>query len=192
MFKGNKKIISKWYIVSFGVIFLGVIMGALYYTYSFFNASEVKNYLDGYLNTLRQGMNFQSVIKTSIKSYLIIFILITISGFFKWGKFLSFFILIRKGFISAFTTSALINTYGIGGVALSLSYILQITILIPILAVFTSMAIFTSENKAKLEKRDKIIYIIFCVVVFTIFCGCAVFEGILSTTFMKWVAYKVT
>ena len=192
MFLNNKKIINKWYIISFSMIFLGVLVGALYYTYKFSNTADVKNYLDGYVNSLRNGMSLRSVIYSSIKSYSIMFILIFLSSFSKCGPILAFFLLIRKGFVNAFTTSALINVYGLGGIALSLSCIVQIMVLVPLMAVFSAVTAFTSQNKGKFEKRDKIIYIIFSMAIFTIFCGCALLEGILNTTFMKWVAFKVT
>ena len=192
MFQNNKKIINKWYIVSFSMIFLGVLVGALYYTYKFSNTADVKNYLDGYVNSLRNGMSLRSVIYSSIKSYSIMFILIFLSSFSKCGPILAFFLLIRKGFVNAFTTSALINVYGLGGIALSLSCIVQIMVLVPLMAVFSAVTAFTSLNKGKFEKRDKIIYIIFSMAIFTIFCGCALLEGILNTTLMKWVAFKVT
>ena len=192
MFLNNKRTINKWYIVSFSMIFLGVLVGALYYTYKFSNTADVKNYLDGYVNSLRNGMSLRSVIYSSIKSYSIMLILIFLSSFSKCGPILAFFLLIRKGFVNAFTTSALINVYGLGGIALSLSCIVQIMVLIPLMAVFSAVTAFTSQNKGEFEKRDKIIYIIFSMAIFTIFCGCALLEGILNTTFMKWVAFKVT
>ena len=192
MFLNNKRTINKWYIVSFSMIFLGVLVGALYYTYKFSNTADVKNYLDGYVNSLRNGMSLRSVIYSSIKSYSIMLILIFLSSFSKCGPILAFFLLIRKGFVNAFTTSALINVYGLGGIALSLSCIVQIMVLIPLMAIFSAVTAFTSQNKGKFEKRDKIIYIIFSMAIITIFCGCALLEGILNTTFMKWVAFKVT
>ena len=192
MFLNNKRTINKWYIVSFSMIFLGVLVGALYYTYKFSNTADVKNYLDGYVNSLRNGMSLRSVLYSSIKSYSIMLILIFLSSFSKCGPMLAFFLLIRKGFVNAFTTSALINVYGLGGIALSLSCIIQIMVLIPLMAIFSAVTAFTSQNKGKFEKRDKIIYIIFSMAIITIFCGCALLEGILNTTFMKWVAFKVT
>ena len=95
MFQNNKKIINKWYIISFSMIILGVLVGALYYTYKFSNTADVKNYLDGYVNSLRNGMSLRSVIYSSIKSYSIMFILIFLSSFSKCGPFLAFFLLFR-------------------------------------------------------------------------------------------------
>lgn len=192
MFSENRKIINIWYAVSFTAIAVGVIIGTLYYVHDFIASAEIKNYLDNYSNSLGNGMDLNIIIKSTMKSYVFLFISVAISGIFKSGIFLNFFMLMRKGFINAFTTAAMIDVYGLGGVALSLSSIVQIVVLVPVLCVFSAMSAFMSKNHVFSEKRDKIIYIIFLIVIFTIFCGCALFEGILTTTFMKWLAYKVT
>lgn len=192
MFKENKRTIGILYVISFAAIGVGVILGAVYYVYKFINTAEIKNYLDAYLNSLRNGMDLMVLIKTTLKSYLLLFIGVIFASFFKYGQFLTLFLLIRKGFVSAFTTSAMIDVYGLGGISLCLSSLFQILILIPTLAVFSAVSVFRSKKKTEFEKNDKIIYIIFCIVIFTIFCGCAVLEGLLNTTFMKWISFKVT
>ena len=51
MFLKNKKIIVRWYITALIFIFIGVIVGSLYYTYNFLKSADIKNYLDGYTNS---------------------------------------------------------------------------------------------------------------------------------------------
>ena len=65
MFLQNKKIIVRWYITALIFIFIGVIVGSLYYTYNFLKSADIKNYLDGYTNSLRNGMDFTNIIKKS-------------------------------------------------------------------------------------------------------------------------------
>lgn len=192
MFGNNKKIIGVLYILAFAAIMIGVILGTSYYVYKFIKSAEVKNYLDGYTDSLRNGMNLSALIKSSVKSYSLIFLCIVISSFFKVGPLIVGAILIRKGFISAFTTTAMIDVYGFWGVILSGAAIVHIIVFIPILALLSGLSVFYSKNRKDLDKSDKIIYIIFLVVIFTIFCGCAFCEGFLTTTFMKWLAFKVT
>lgn len=192
MFGENKKIINSWYIISFLMITIGVIIGAVYYSYNFLKTVDTKNYLDSYLNSLRNGMNFLDIVKTSLKSYAALFLCIIIASYFKLGFLITIFLLIRKGFISAFTTAAMIDVYNLGGLALAGASGVQIVIFVPVFALFSAVSVFYSKNRKSFEKREKIIYIIFCIIIFTIFCGCAVFEGLLTTTFMKWLAYKVT
>ena len=192
MFGNNRKIISVLYILAFATIMAGVILGTSYYVYKFIKSAEVKNYLDGYIDSLRNGMNLSALIKSSVKSYLLIFFGIVISSFFKIGPFFVGAVLIRKGFISAFTTAAMIDVYGFWGLILYGAAIVHIIVFIPILALLSALSVFYSRNRKDLGKSDKIIYIIFLTIIFTIFCGCAFCEGFLTTTFMKWLAFKVT
>ena len=139
MFSENKKIITILYIAAMTFIATGIVIGAVYYVYNFLKTAEIKNYLDGYTNSLRNGMNFNTLIKSSLKSNLILFAGIVIASFFKFGPFISGFFLIRKGFVSAFTSAAMIDVYGFGGLALAGGSLFQIIILIPVLAVFAAV-----------------------------------------------------
>jgi hypothetical protein len=192
MLQENKKLISNWYALSFCIITIGVIAGSVYYTYKFTSSAEIKNYIYGYTNSLRNGMDLLPIIKSSFKSYMIVFVAIAISMFFKRGYLLSFFLICRVGFINSFTISSMIDVYGGTGLLLTLSSITQILVIIPLLALYSSVACLFSKRRKELEKREKIIYIIFFVAIFTIFSGCSVLEGIITTTFMKWLAFKVT
>ena len=192
MFLQNKKIIVRWYITALIFIFIGVIVGSLYYTYNFLKSADIKNYLDGYTNSLRNGMDFTNIIKKSLKNNAIMFVIVAVASFFKHGFLISAFFLVRKGFISAFTTSAMIDVYGFKGLTLAIGSVSETLVFIPLLCFFSAISAFVSKNRHTFEKRDKIIYIIFLMVVFTIFCGCALLEGITTTTFMKWLAFKVT
>ena len=192
MLQENKKLISIWYTLSFCIIAIGVIAGAVYYTYKFKSSAEIKNYMDGYTNSLRNGMDLLPIIKSSLKSYIIIFLGIVISMFFKHGYLLSFFLICRVAFINSFTISSMIDVYGGTGLLLALSSITQILVITPLLALYTTVAYFFSTKRKEFGKRERIIYIIFFVAIFTIFCGCAALEGIITTTFMKWLAFKVT
>lgn len=192
MFLENKRTITVWYITALVLISIGVIVGALYYAYNFLGTAEIKNYLDGYINSLRNGMDFAGIIKKTLKSNTLLFCIIAVASLFKYGPFISAFFLLRKGFISAFTSAAMSDVYGFSGLLFSSGSLTEVLIFIPLLAFFSAISVFVSKNRRTFEKRDKIIYIIFSLVVFTIFCGCAFLEGIITTTFMKWLAFKVT
>ncbi len=192
MFQENRKKIGLFYIIAFAAIGIGTIAGALYYSFYFRQTSDVKSHLGGYVNSLKSGMDFYNIIKSSVKSYGIMSVIIIITSFLKFGPAISLAVLIRKGFVNAFTTAAMLDVYGNRGILLLFSTLPQILILVPALALFTSVSILRSGKRGEFEKRDKIIYIIFSMIIFTIFCICAIFEGLLTTTFMKWVAFKVT
>ena len=161
VFLTNKKIITIWYMVAMVFIAAGVVTGVLYYVYNFLKTAEIKNYLDGYTNSLRNGMNLSNLVKTALKSNSFLFFAIALSSFFRFGPFVSGFFLIRKGFISAFTTAAMIDVYGFSGLILAGGSFIQIVLLIPILAVGAAASVSCSKNRHSFEKRDKIICIIF-------------------------------
>ena len=192
MLEINKRKIGVLYFLSFVLISIGVIAGTVYYSYNFIRTADVKNYLDSYVNSVKNGMDMTILIKSSIKSYSILFVLIIISAFIKFGPRVTAFILLRKGFISAFTTAAMIDVYGVGGVILSLASCVRIIVFMPVLALFVSVTTYFTKNRADFNKKEKIIYIIFSVMIFTIFCACAFIESFMTTTFMKWIAFKVT
>ena len=190
-FANRNKFIFLYYI-SFAVIAAGAVIGSLYYTLNFFGDRESALHINDYINSLKSGMDIKPIIKSSIRTYSILFLVIYISSYFKRGYIMSFFWLGRKGFINAFTLSAILDVFGVNGVFLLLSNIPQALILLPVSALFSSSAYLYSKNKSEFNKKEKIIYIIFSIVVFTTFCVCALTEGIITTTFMKWVANKVT
>ena len=84
MFLENKRTITVWYITALVLISTGVIAGALYYAYNFLGTAEIKNYLDGYMNSLRNGMDFTGIIKKSLKSNTLLFCIIAVTSLFKY------------------------------------------------------------------------------------------------------------
>lgn len=110
----------------------------------------------------------------------------------KYGYIISLFSVAKRGFVSSFATSAMIDVYGFKGIFLSLANIPQSLIIIPFAALLVSVSFIYSKNREKFDKKEKIIYIIFSLVIFTVFCVSALCEGFLTTTFMKWLANKVT
>lgn len=192
MLLGNKKIIGLLYIISMALIGVGVVAGAVYYSRCFGNSESVRNHLGLYCNSVKEGMDFWGIVKSSIKTYAIACVVVTLSSFMKLGPMVGGAVLIRKGFVNAFTTAALVSVYGIGGIALSLELLPQIFIVIPILCVYTAASTLYSKKRCELSKKEKIFYIIFSFFIFAIFCVSAFIEAFLTTTFMKWLVLKVT
>lgn len=192
MYFANRNKFILLYYISFTAVAAGVVIGTLYYIFNFWGNEESALQINSYINSLKSGMDIKAIIKSSIKTYAVLFLIIYISSYFKLGYIASFFWLGRKGFINAFTISAMLDAFGINGLILSLSNIPQAVILLPVSALFSSSSYLYSKNKSEFDKKEKFIYIIFSIIVFTIFCICALTEGVITTTFMKWVAYKVT
>ena len=192
MLSENKKTIEILYIISFIIFAVGSVAGSFYFKYNFSGTESVENYLSGYVSSLKTGMDFKSLVNSSIKNYAILFTIIAISSLFKVGPLFSGAVLLRKGFVNAFTASAMFDIYNFKGVILSFVFIPQILLIFPLTALLNAVCITYLSKRAYFERKDKIIYIIFLVIIFTIFCISAVCEGFLTTTFMKWVSNKVT
>lgn len=192
MLSENRKTIEIFYIISFIILAVGSLSGSLYFKYNFEGTDEVKQYMTEYVASLRAGMNYKTIINASIKNYTFLIGIIAFGAFFKFGPLLSSAALLRKAFVNAFTVSAMFDVYSLKGIILSAVLLPQIILIFPLAALLNSVCITYSGKRALFEKKDKIIYIIFLIIIFTIFCISAVCEGLLTTTFMKWAANKVT
>lgn len=192
MFGENKKKTDILFVIAFLAIGIGSIAGSVYYSYCYKGSEDVENYLNDYIVGLKSGMDFYSVVKSSAKSYIFSSLVIAAASFLKLGPFVTLGFLIRKGFVNSFTSAAFFDLYGLKGLAFLLSSAPQILILIPSYALLFSVCTIFSRYRRDFEKKDKIIYIIFLTIITAIFCICAVLEGFTTTTFMKWIAMKVT
>ena len=192
MFLQKFKNLNFIYIVSFVMLFIGSIIGGVYFLKLYPNSSDVADYLNSYVTQLKDGINTKAVIISSIKEYGILSLLILISGFFKFGPLISFFLLIRKSFVMSFTLSAMISEYGLKGIIYNLHIIPQALLTMPVLMFFISVGACYSVKHSIFNKKEKFIYIIFSILVFTIFCVSALAEGFLSTIFYKWLISRVT
>ena len=192
MFFEYKKSIELLYILSFFVFAIGSVIGSVYYVHSYKNSLDIQNYFNNYIASLKAGMSFYDISVSSVKSYLGLSLIIIVTSFFKFGYLIPFIFFIRKGFINAFTAAAMIGSYGIKGLFLIVSFLPQILISIPLVAFMMSICRVYIQNRREFEKKFRIIYIIILIIFFTIFCISAVLEGLIATTFMKWLALKVT
>lgn len=188
----NKKQLNLIYCIALSFIALGAILGAVYYIFSFWGETTALRQIESYILSLKMGMDIKSVVISSIKAYSLLFVTVYICSYIKLGYLISFFSIARRGFVNAFAATAMINVCGWRGVLMYLSNLPQAVILLPISALFVSVGYTYHKNKANYDKREKIIYIIFSIIVFTVFCVSALCEGLLTTTFMKWLVNKVT
>lgn len=176
----------------FAVLFISTIAGSIYLIKVYGSAQDIKSYMESYTNSIKSGMDLWGITKSSLLSNAIFLIIVFISSYFNLGYVLSIIICMRKGFIDGFTISAINTVYGLKGAHLLIPYIPQALILIPLTCLFMSVSGVFSKNRKYMDKKSKIIYIIFSVAVFTIFSVSCVLEGLLTTTFAKWLSIKVT
>lgn len=188
----HKRSINLFFFLSFSVLFLSTLVGSLYLIKAFGTAEDIKQYMENYTNSIRSGMNLWGIVKSSMLSYGIMTVIIFISSYFHVGYIFSLLVCARKGFVDGFTLSAIITSFGIKGLHLYVPYIPQALIIIPVMSLFIAISAVFSLNRKLIDKKSKIIYIIFSLIIFTIFCICCIFEGLLTTTFAKWLSLKVT
>lgn len=187
-----KRSINLFYGLFLVVLFISTIAGSIYQLIVYGSAQDIKLYMESYTNSIKSGMDLWGITKSSLLSNTIFLIIVFISSYFNLGYVLSIIICLRKGFIDGFTISAINTVYGLKGVHLLIPYIPQALILIPIICLFMSVSGVFSKNRKYMDKKLKIIYIIFSIIIFTIFSVSCVLEGLLTTTFAKWLSMKVT
>ncbi len=187
-----KRSINLFFVLSFFVLFISTIAGSIYLIKVYGSTQDIKLYMENYTNSIKSGMDLWGIVKSSLLSNAVLLIIIFLSSYFHLGYVLSALICVRKGFVDGFTISAINIVYGINGFHLCIPYIPQALIVIPLICFFMAVSAVFSKKRKLMDKKAKIIYIIFSIVVFTIFCISCVFEGLLTTTFAKWLSLKVT
>lgn len=188
----NKKTINLLYIISMVLIGIGAVAGAVYYALRFNSSASVQNHLTMYFDSIGGGMDFNGIVKSSIKDYAIICGAVAVMSFTKLGPACGGFLLLRMGFVNAFTVASFVDFYGLHGVILAAELIPKIIIVIPVMCFYAAVSTVFSQKRSELTKKEKIFYIIFSSFVYAIFCMSSFVEGGITTTFMKWVVFKVT
>lgn len=190
MFFENKKLIEIFFAVSCFALLISVLLGSFYSIKTV--DKGVVSYIESYSDSIKNGMNMWGITKSSIVSYSLMVVIIFLSSFFSSGPIVSLVVLFRKGFIDGFTISAMMSYAGIKGFHLYIPYIPQVLVEIPFFVIFVSLSAVMSLKRKFIDKKTKIIYIIFFACVITIFCICSFLEGLLTTTFANWLSNKVT
>ena len=190
MFFENKKLIEIFFIITYFVLFVSVMLGSFYMTKTV--DKDVISYIESYSDSIKNGMNMWGIAKSSIVSYSVMGIIVFLSSFFRLGPIVSLAMFIRKGFIDGFTLSGIMIYAGVKGFHLYIPYIPQVLIGIPLSVIFISISAVMSLKRRFTDKKLKLIYKIFFACVITIFCICSFLEGLLTTTFANWLSNKVT
>lgn len=175
-----------FFAAAFFILAAGVISGSIYLLKTADVSGEgIKSYLETFMKSGIEK-NKLDVCKCAFKENLIIFLIIFISGFFRFGIVFSAAAVIRKGFVIGFTVSSFIKFYGLNGLLIMSATMPSLLIIIPALLIFLAISVNFSLSKEKNQKNFIFSYIFFGIFIFTIFCAAAFSEGYLTTTFMKW------
>ena len=189
----EKKYMSKWIYIIFGLFCIGITIGAVYCTCLNTSSSlSVNNFLTNFFSSFNADIDKFSSFKNSAFNNLKFFIFIFLSSFVKPGVVFIGGCSILKGFISGFTIASFIKFYKAKGLLIYLCQLPSLLIFIPSFIFFCTYAIVFCINKHNTEKNKvkKFILLSFCCL--TIFCITSFIDGYISTIFMKLLLPFIT
>ena len=133
-----------------------------------------------------------TVFKNSLVSSLIQLGIIFIMGFFRAGFIGTGAVIVRKGFVTGFTSAAFFRAYGARGFLIMLTTMPQLVIIMPAMIIYAAISIGFSLTEDKFQKKIIFSYIFFTIFMISIFCAASFSEGFLTTTFMKLLSPKLS
>lgn len=180
-----------FYIILMLTVFtVGIIIGSCYAVgISGETAEEIHSYLSSFFenNTRSATEIFLASFLNNLKLFSVIFI----AGFFKFGMPATLGMGCMEGFTSGFTTAALIKLMGWKGFFIGLSSVFSVLIFVLNMIFYGAYSIFFSISEGKRDKFSKKNYMIISLISLTIFCVASLFDGYITTIFMKLVVTKL-
>lgn len=181
-----------FFIAAYILYAVGTVVGSLYYVNCAGSVGDIKNTLDLYLRSIGNGLDLKKIILNTLRDNAVMAAFLAVGIFFRLGVVLSAFVIIRKGFITGFTVASIIGGYGIKSIYIALVSGLQYIIVIPLMLFFCSVNALFSLRMVAAERKNIIFYILFLIIVMSIFSIESVLEGFYITTFMKQLLNTVT
>ena len=132
------------------------------------------------------------IFKSSFISNLIILAVIFFAGFFRYGFLVTGAVILRKGFVTGFTTASFLRAYGVKGIIAMLSASPSMLITVPAIMTFSAVSVIFSRNENKFKKIFIFSYIFFGIFMAAIFCAASFSDGFLTTIFMNWIIPKIS
>lgn len=170
----------------------GVTAGSVYLSRGWGEMGDgISGYLSRFFEGVTENKSSMTVFKTSLTSNLITLGIIFILGFFRLGFIGTGAIIIRRGFITGFTSASFLRAYGARGILIMLSTMPTALIYMPAMLIFSAVSVIFSMQKNKFQKKIIFSYIFFAIFMIAIFCIGSLSEGFLTTTFMKWLSPKL-
>ena len=192
-YDGEKGAKTGVYAVLFLMLALGTVAGCACLIKGWDSVgAEVTEYLKAVFSPEAVHESGADVFKSSFVSNLILVAIIFFSGFFRFGFLVTGAVIIRKGFITGFTTASFLRAYGAKGIIAMLSATPSMLITVPAILIFSAVSIIFSRNENKFKKNFIFSYIFFGIFMVAIFCAASFSDGFLTTTFMNWVTPKIS
>ncbi len=183
---------KSWFIVIMLALIAGVSVGALYSARAGADTDQILNgYLNGFFQALPEQNNKSQIFKNALLDNLRLFLFIFFSGFFRFGPVLAVGGVAAKGFVSGFTTAALVKYYGARGLFVNLCSLPATFLFLPVLIFYSIFAASFSGEREKREGHKWPGYLVISFLCLTIFCICAFADGYLTTIFMKLAAKNI-
>ena len=192
-YDGEKGTKTGVYAVLFFMLALGVAAGCACLVKGWDSVgADVTEYLKTVFSPDAIHESGADVFKSSFASNLVTLAIIFFAGFFRFGFLVTGAIILRKGFITGFTTASFLRAYGAKGILAMLSASPSMLITVPAILIFSAVSIIFSRNENKLKKFFIFSYIFFGIFMIAIFCAASFSDGFLTTTFMNWVIPKIS
>lgn len=176
---------SRLYYVFFALLGIGAVAGSLFYVNHIIGEGDIKQYMDSCIAWAGEGADLKALAASAVKRNMHMMLIMLIGSLFKPGIILIGAQIIRRGFVMGFTSCAVLKAYGFKSLYAITAMIPQNILSVPALILLA--AVLSCSAAARGEERDKkfyAFYIIFLILIFSIFCAAALAEGYLTTTFM--------
>ena len=178
--------------LSFLIFTAGTVLGSVYLMKTSAGTDEgLKNYLGAFLASAQGGTDNFAMFRNALKENAFYLLIVFAAGFFRVGIVFIAAAIIRKGFIMGFTAASFVRFYGIKGILVTVSMLPGILLIIPAFLTFSAVSADLSVRREKKEKKIIFFYVLFALIVMSIFCAAALTEGYLTTIFMKWLSPKI-
>lgn len=179
-----------YFLLMMAIVAAGVLIGSVYAVGMKKEASdEVYKYLCEFFDGgMRSSADiFVSSLADNIKIFFIIFA----AGFFRLGTVFTMSAGCMEGFVSGFTTASLIKLMGLKGFLINLSSGLSAIVFMLNLIFFGACSMRFAVRGGKRERGMKKKYLFLSAAALTIFCIASVFDGYITTIFMKMIVNKM-
>lgn len=183
------RFIKKFYIVMIIFTAVGAAAGAVYYINLGSAQDNINNYVGMFRDTAQNGIDGRAIMLGALKEYLIVAAVFTLSSLIRPGVLFIPAAAARYGFIYGFTNAALISSMQQKGLYIAL--IRLPVIFFALSGIYLLGAVSAVFSVSREEKKIKF-FIFILIISCTIFCVAAIWDGFLTTTFMKMMSKWLT
>ena len=169
-------------ILIFFVLVTGIVTGSIFYMKTGDGRAAVNEHFMDIFRKSSETVNKLAAARNYFLGAAAQCLIIFVSAYFKFGAALTLAVVLRKGFVTGFTSAAAAGAYGIKGALVIGAAGTELVAGIAALVFFSAVSVAYSIEKEKTSKKFLIFFAVFFI---SIFCALSAAHGFLSTTFMK-------